>query len=798
MTATARVRARVQGVVQGVGFRPFVYRLAREEQLGGFVLNDERGVVLEVDGRPAAVESFLARLERESPPLAVVESVDCAALRSTGERDFRIVESEARGDADALVAPDAATCEDCLRELRDPADRRYRYPFINCTNCGPRFTIVRGVPYDRPATTMAGFEMCTACRQEYDDPGDRRFHAQPNACPVCGPRVRLVGGGGGDGQVALAASATWPDADDAGADGQMTLAASATWPDAVRQAAERLAAGELLAIKGIGGYHLACDAADERAVRDLRDRKRREDRPFALMVRDEAAAEALVELPGAERALLVSSARPIVLARRKPGARVADAVAPGMPELGVMLPYAPLHHVLLADLAELGVEALVLTSGNVSDEPIAFVDGDARERLESIADAFLVHDRPIETRTDDSVTRAVTIGGSRRALTLRRSRGYVPSSIALPVAAPRPILACGGQLKATFCLARARRAWVSHHIGDLEHYAALLAYRQGIEHFERLFALRPALVAHDLHPDYASTAYALELEDVELTGVQHHHAHLAACLAEHGLEGPAVGAIYDGSGYGDDGTVWGGEILVGDLISYERVASLRPLRLPGGSRAVREPWRMACAWLVAAQGEAAALPAGLVGQIDATRWRQVAHIAPSPTVSPQTTSMGRLFDAVAALCGLRPVVSYEGQAAIELEAAAGGRHGSAYPLPLRDEGGGRVLDPRAAILAVAADIASGVPVATVAQRFHETVALATAAACAEAAQARELELVVLSGGVFQNRLLLERTAELLEQQGLRPLVPERLPPNDGGIAYGQAAVAAARDRADAL
>ena len=778
MTATARVRARVQGVVQGVGFRPFVYRLASEEQLGGFVLNDERGVLLEVDGRPAAVESFLARLARESPPLAVVESVDCADLESTGERDFRIVESVARGDADALVAPDAATCDECLTELRNPADRRFRYPFINCTNCGPRFTIVRNVPYDRPATTMASFAMCASCQSEYDDPGDRRFHAQPNACPVCGPRVRLL--------------------DAAGADGQMTLAASVIWPDAVHRAAERLAEGAVLAVKGIGGYHLACDAANDRAVHDLRTRKRREDRPFALMVRDEAAAEALVDLEAAERALLASSARPIVLARRKPRAGVADGVAPGMPELGVMLPYAPLHHVLLADLAELGIEALVLTSGNVSDEPIAFTDGDARERLEGIADGYLVHDRPIETRTDDSVMRAVTLGDGRRSLTLRRSRGYVPSSIALPVAAARPVLACGGQLKATFCVARARRAWVSHHIGDLEHYAALLAYRQGIEHFERLFALQPALVAHDLHPDYASTAHALELEGVELTGVQHHHAHLAACLAEHDLEGPAVGAIYDGSGYGSDGTIWGGEILVGDLVAFERVASLRPLRMPGGSRAVREPWRMACAWSVSAQGEAAPLPAGLAGEIDVTRWRQVARIAQNPTVSPQTTSMGRLFDAVAALCGLRAFVSYEGQAAIELEAAAGARDGSAYPMPLLDGGGRRVLDPRDAIVAVAADVASGVPIATVAQRFHETVALATAAACAEAAQARGLEIVVLSGGVFQNRLLLERTAELLVREGLRPLVPERLPPNDGGIAYGQAAVAAARDRADAL
>jgi hydrogenase maturation protein HypF len=771
----SRVRARVQGVVQGVGFRPFVYRLACEEQLGGFVLNDERGVVLEVDGRADAVESFLARLARESPPLAVVERVDCDRLASTGERDFRIVESVSGGEADALVSSDAATCDDCLVELRDPGDRRFRYPFVNCTNCGPRFTIVRGVPYDRPATTMASFTMCDACRREYDDPADRRFHAQPNACPVCGPSAKLLDGTGAP--IAIAA----PD-------------------DAVRAAARRLAAGAVLAVKGIGGYHLACDAANGVAVAELRARKRREDRPFALMVRNEAAADELVELGDVERTLLVSGARPIVLAPRRPGAPVACSVAPAVSELGVMLPYAPLHHLLLADLAELGVEALVLTSGNVSDEPIAFRDGDALCRLQPIADGFLVHDRPIETRTDDSVVRGVALARGRRPLTLRRSRGYVPASIELPVAARRPLLACGGQLKATFCVARGFRAWVSHHIGDLEQYPALLAYRQGVEHFERLFALRPELVAHDLHPDYASTALALELDGVQLTGVQHHHAHLAACLAEYGLEEPAVGAIYDGSGYGTDGTIWGGEILVGDLVGFERAASLRAVRMPGGARAVHEPWRMACAWLAAAGGGRPRLPDALAGAVGAERWQAVASVGESASVSPATTSMGRLFDAVASLCGLRAQVSYEGQAAVELEACTGHQGvGGAYDLPLADdEDGRRVLDARATVGAVAADVAAGVPVSVVARRFHEGVAQATAAACAEAAAAHGLETAVLSGGVFQNRILLERTSALLTATGLRVLVPERLPPNDGGIAFGQAAVAAARDDARTL
>jgi hydrogenase maturation protein HypF len=769
----ARVRARVEGTVQGVGFRPYVYRLAREEQLGGFVLNDERGVLLEVDGRPGAVLSFLARLARESPPLAVVERVECDRIASTGERDFRIVESVRRGAADALIAADAATCADCLAELRDPADRRFRYPFVNCTNCGPRFTIVRGVPYDRPATTMAGFAMCPACQAEYDDPGDRRFHAQPNACPVCGPRVALLDAGG-------------------------TPVAAAGDDDAVQTAARWLARGALLAIKGIGGYHLACNAADGRAVGELRARKRREDRPFALMARDGAAVEALVELGDAERELLASAARPIVLAPRRAGGAVAESVSPGVRELGVMLPYAPLQHVLLGDLAALGVGALVLTSGNVSDEPIAFRDDDARERLAGIADGTLLHDRPIETRTDDSVVRAVAVGGRRRPLVLRRSRGYVPGSIALPVEAPRPLLACGAQQKATFCIARRRHAWVSHHIGDLEHYPALAAYRQGIEHFERLFALEPAVVAHDLHPDYASTALALELDGVQLTGVQHHHAHLAACLAEHGLEGPAVGAIYDGSGFGGDGTVWGGELLVGDLLGFERAGSLRPVRMPGGTAAVREPWRMACAWLADAHGEARPLPQALAGRVEEARWAQVGRIAASPAVSPLTTSMGRLFDAVSALCGIRAATTYEGQAAVELEGrVAAGDHGS-YDLPMVAAGGLPLLDPRGAILAITGDLAAGVPVAVISARFHEAVARATALACASAAELHGLELAVLSGGVFQNRTLLERTAVLLADAGLRVLVPERLPPNDGGIAYGQAAVAAARDRAGVL
>ena len=753
-----RVRVRVEGTVQGVGFRPFVFRLAAELGLAGSVANDERGVVAEVEGPPGAVAAFLERLGPEAPPLARVERVAAEERPAAGTAGFTIAPSARRGTADALVSPDSATCADCLAELFDPADRRHRYPFVNCTNCGPRFTIVTGVPYDRPATTMAGFAMCAACRAEYADPADRRFHAQPNACPDCGPRARLVGE---DGAV-----------------------------DAVAAAAERLAAGAIVAVKGLGGYHLACRADDEAAVARLRARKHREDKPFALLAADVAAAAALVELGPEETALLAARERPIVLAPRRPGAAVAAAVAPGARELGVMLPYSPLHHLLAADCER----PLVLTSGNVSDEPIAYRDADARERLAPIADAFLVHDRPIHMRTDDSVARVVSLGGGRRRpLLLRRSRGYVPGSVGLPVRAARPLLACGAELKAAFCVARGGRAWVSHHIGDLGGYETLRSYTEGVEHFERLFAVVPEVVAHDLHPDYASTRYALEREGVELLAVQHHHAHLAACLAEHGERGPAVGAIFDGAGLGSDGTVWGGELLVGGLDGFERAGHLWPVRLPGGDRAAREPWRMACAWLLGAAGDAGpAPPDALAGGVDADRWQAVARLARSGLASPVTTSAGRLFDAVAALCGLRAEVTYEGQAAVELEAACDPAETAGYPLPAVAGDGPLRLDARRTVLAAAADLAAGLPVATVAARFHNGLATGTAAACVALAREHGLDTVVLSGGVFQNRRLLEATARAVGDGGLRVLVPERLPPNDGGIAYGQAAIAAAR------
>ncbi len=700
-----RVRTHVTGRVQGVGFRPYVFALASELGLTGFVLNDASGVLIEIEG--LACDAFLTRLPLDAPPLAAVESIAIEEIAVTGEAGFAIRPS-AGGFPDAAISPDAATCDACLAELFDPADRRYRYPFINCTSCGPRFTIVTGTPYDRPNTTMAGFAMCPACLAEYEDPRDRRFHAQPNACPACGPRVRLAG----------------VDA-----------------ADPISAAADALLGGAIVAIKGIGGFHLSCRADDETAVSKLRVRKHREDRPFALMVRDLEAAQALVRLDGDA---ILDRARPIVVAPRR--GDVAPSVAPRSRELGVMLPYSPLHHLLLADA---GVP-LVMTSGNVSDEPIAFTDEDALKRLAGIAEAFLLHDRPIRTRTDDSVLRGRCV--------VRRSRGFVPD--ALPLRASRPLLAVGAELKNTFTLARDGRAWVGHHVGDLRNYETLASFTDGIEHFQRLFAIEPELIAHDLHPEFLSTKYALDRPG-EHVGVQHHHAHLAAVLAEHGVE-EAMGAIYDGTGYGTDGAVWGGELLLGSCSSYERVGHLWPVRMPGGEAAIREPWRMACAWMTAA------------GLDTPPEWANVRRLAETGLASPETTSMGRLFDAVAAMCAIRDRVTYEGQAAVELEAAADPLERAAYPLP--------ELDARPTIAAIAGDLARGVDVALISARFHNAVAVGTAQAC------RDHPVVVLSGGVFQNALLLDRTIEALGEA--RVLTPRRLPCNDGAISYGQAAVAA--------
>ena len=700
-----RRRLRVTGVVQGVGFRPFVYGLAERHGLGGFVLNDGSGVVVEAEGAADALDAFGAAIAVEAPALARVDSVTAETVPPLGDTVFRIETSAPTGKS-ALIPADVATCGDCLRELFDPTDRRYRYPFVNCTQCGPRFTIVRGVPYDRALTTMAGFEMCAACRNEYEDPRDRRFHAEPICCPACGPQLSLP----------------------------------------IDEAVALLRAGRILAVKGLGGYHLACDATNEEAVARLRSRKHREDKPFAVMVRH-------ADMEPEERALLESRERPIVLVRKHDDVPVAPSVAPGTEWLGVMLPYTPLHHLLLHD-ADI---PLVMTSGNVSDEPIAFDDDEARDRLGTIADAFLAHDRPIHRRCEDSVVRAL--------FPIRRSRGYAPAAIPLPVPARSPIVAAGAELKSTFCVARGHDAFLSPHLGDLDSEAAYRAFLTDLELYLAMLDVRPEVVAHDLHPEYLSTKWALE-QDAELVGVQHHHAHAAACLAEHGETGPALALVFDGTGYGTDGTLWGGELLRCDLAGFERVAWLEPVPLPGGEAAVREPWRVAAVHLERA---------GL-----AVPWERWPEVRASLAVNaPLASGMGRLFDAVAAVLGVRDEVTYEGQAAIELEQLAGDVVADPWPW--------RFGATTELVAACYTRLLDGVPREQIAAAFHETVAAGAAAACAETEGSRT---VVLSGGTFQNLRLLSSTRARLEHKGFRVLTHRLVPPNDGGVSYGQAAVAA--------
>ncbi len=764
-TIIERRRLAVQGIIQGVGFRPFVYGLARSFGLTGFVRNDSAGVTIEVEGSPQALAGFQQALREEAPPLARIDAVEALPIAPLHTPDFLIVQSKAGAERQALVSPDMCICGDCLRELFDPADRRYRYPFINCTNCGPRFTIIEDVPYDRPRTTMRVFPMCPECQAEYSDPLNRRFHAQPNACPVCGPQIALV--------------------DSAGEPVKCV--------DPIIEAAQRLAAGAILAIKGIGGYHLACNALDVAAVRRLRQRKQREAKPFALMVPDLAMAQRLCEVGPEETALLQSRRRPIVLLRQPVGCPVAPEVAPQQNTLGIMLPYTPLHYLLLDAYAAQSEHrrpvVLVMTSGNMNDEPIAYQDEDARERLASIADGMLLHNREIHMRCDDSVTRSVA-GGEQL---FRRSRGYAPEPIPLVLEFPLPLLACGGHLKNTFCLGKGRQAFVSQHIGDLENLETLTSFREGIDHFKRLFDIAPQAIAYDLHPEYLATKYALDADIPQKIGVQHHHAHIASVLAEHGLTGPVIGVAADGTGYGTDGTIWGCEVLAADLIDFERLAHLDYVPLPGGEQAVRQPWRMTAVYLAQAYGDAFLdLDIPFVRQLDRAAWHTLAQMSERGLNSPHTSSLGRLFDAVAALLGMRRQVFYEGQAAIELEAQASIGAG-AYPFAIEDGAPAR-LDVRPLMRAIVADLQAKASIPEIAGRFHASIALGLSEACRRARAQTGLNTVALSGGSFQNRLLLEQLLARLEGMGFQVYINRRVPPNDGGLSLGQAAVAAARLR----
>ncbi|GER91068.1 carbamoyltransferase [Dictyobacter vulcani] len=681
-----------------------------------------------------------------------------------------IVESQHQAERHTLISPDCTICKDCLLELFDPQDRRYHYPFINCTNCGPRFTIIQDIPYDRANTTMASFQMCPDCQQEYRDPSNRRFHAQPDACARCGPQVSF---------------STHP-----------AILRQSSTTDSIEQAAAQLAQGAVLALKGLGGYHLACNALDEGAVQRLRQRKQREAKPFALMVATLEVAQQFCQISAEEATLLQSHRRPIVLLRQYPEAQVAPGVAPGHQTLGIMLPYTPLHYVLFEKCRRLfdarQPVILVMTSGNRSDEPIAYQDEDARERLGPISDGMLAHNREIFIRCDDSIVRQTTAGPQ----ILRRSRGYVPEPLNLPWSISTPILACGAQLKNTFCLAKERQAFVSHHIGDLENLETLLAFKAGIAHFQRIFDITPQVVVHDLHPDYLSTHYALEL-DLPLIGVQHHHAHIASVMIEHGLTEPVIGVAADGSGYGPDGAIWGGEILVADLCTFQRRFHLTYMPLPGGEQAIRQPWRMAGAYLYAAYGtdfERLTIP--FTQQMKRTAWKTLEQMIERKLNCPATSSLGRLCDAVAALLGLRSEVQYEGQAAIELEQLAATNPTIAHPYPFELLAQTGEIDVLPMIRTIVDDLSHKMPVAQIAQRFHLTIAHLLANACNEVREQSGLQKVALSGGIFQNRLIVEELVRILHTQSFAVYLNQKVPANDGGLSLGQLAIAAAQLRGE--
>lgn len=762
MTDQVRVRARITGVVQGVGFRPFVYSLANQLGLSGFVGNDVDGVFLEVENQREPVQRFLAALSDQAPPLAKIHSVSTAEVPITGIPGFTISESEPTGRANTLIAADNATCLDCSAEITDPTNQRYRYAFTNCTNCGPRFTIVTGVPYDRPLTTMAGFEMCPRCAAEYHDPSDRRFHAQPVCCPRCGPQLSLVDQQG-----------------------------ETIDTDPIDGAAAMLDAGAVLGIKGLGGYHLATDATNDRACARLRARKHREDKAFAVMVADLSTARDIATIDESAASVLGGARRPIVLLPKKSDAEIAHSVAPHNREVGIMLAYTPMHELLLAATAR----PIVLTSGNVSDEPIAYRDVDAFNRLGAIADSFLTHDRAIHIRADDSVVRPPEDARQEEIL-IRRSRGYVPEPLHVPWNFRRPVLACGAEQKNTFCLCSDERAFVSHHIGDLENLETLQSFTEGIEHFQRLFAVTPQIVAYDPHPEYLSTKHARKMRTPTKVGVQHHHAHIAACLADNRVDDTAIGVAFDGTGYGTDGTIWGGEFLLADLCDFKRVATLAPVPMPGGSAAIKHPWRMAAAYLdVAFDGQP---PEGLaVRERNEEAWETIRALADRKLNSPLTSSAGRLFDAVAALVGVRDSVNYEGQAAVELEQIADPRETASYPMtPVEMEV--QQLPSTGLVRAVVTDLLAGVDPAKISARFHNGLAELIVRTSSVLRDRTECSTVALSGGVFSNVLLLRSTVRRLRQAEFRVLTHSRVPCNDGGISFGQAVVAGARDRAGLL
>ncbi len=778
-----RVQILVRGIVQGVGFRPFIYSLAKKKSLKGQVLNNSIGVLIDVEGEECKITQFISELKKNPPPLSNIESIEFHNYEhAVNYSEFRIVESQSNGAKFMPISADIATCDDCLHEMFDKNNRRFRYPFINCTNCGPRFTIIENVPYDRAQTTMRDFEMCDACRSEYENPLDRRFHAEPTACAYCGPKLFLF------------SNEFEP---------QRRRNAEEN-KDAIEQSRQLLQNGKILAVKGIGGFHLVCDALDAEAVKNLRARKYREDKPFALMANSVEVIKNYCFVSEAESELLLSKERPIVLLERKPDADIPEAIAPKAKNLGFMLPYTPLHYLLLENQAK----PLVMTSGNISDEPICYEDVEANERLKNIADYYLLHNRRIYIRTDDSVVCVLKseeiypqintdrhrlekdksqIPNPKSQIVMRRSRGYAPAPVKTSFKFEKQILAYGAELKNTFCLTKDNYAFVSHHIGDLENLETLKSFTTGIEHFKRLFNLKPEIVAYDLHPEYLSTKYALETRATKI-GVQHHHAHIASCLADNEIEGEVIGVAFDGLGLGMDGKLWGGEFFVADFLEAERIAHLEYVPMPGGAKAIREPWRMAAVFLHREFGDDfLTLEIPFVKNLNNGAWKTIRQMITTETNSPNTSSMGRLFDGVASLLGVRDSVNYEGQAAIELEAIAEKNCADGYVFEIAEDES--IIKIGDVIHQIIKDMLAGISPQVISAKFHNGVAQLISLIARRIRNERKLNRVALSGGVFQNMFLLEQTCRILKSDGFEVFTHNRVPTNDGGISLGQAAIA---------
>ena len=753
--AHQRLKIDIEGIVQGVGFRPFVFKLAQILGLHGSVWNHGTGVTIEAQGAQKTLDNFLVGLEKDSPPLARIFSISVCEIAPLAETGFKILESVKNHAQRIQIPSDCAICPECLSELFDPNDRRYRYPFINCTNCGPRYTIIMEVPYDRRSTTMRDFNFCKECFQEYQDPDSRRFHAQPNACPDCGPQLCLLSAKGSTLKV----------------------------KDPVSETLRRLHNGEIVAIKSLGGYHLAVDAANQQAVQNLRNKKKRDEKPFAIMVKDLVSARRIARVSPDEAKLLESPERPIVLLHKKINHELALSVAPNNQFFGIMLPYAPLHHLLLEE----GFVALVMTSANDSDEPTVYEDDEALQRLSDICDVFLMNNRRIHVRADDSIARVM----AGRSLLLRRSRGFVPASIRLPSSGP-DILAVGAELKNTICITSQNQAYLGQHIGDLKNLAVYNAFLSAVRHLQEVLEIKPSFVAHDYHPDYQSSRFALEESGLECIPIQHHHAHLASCLAESGLQDAAIGVIFDGIGYGSDGHMWGGEFLVGDLKEYKRCGHFHYQPMPGGDLATKEPWRMSLSYLSTVFGD---IPPELEYQFDHLDVHEkslVLQAIRKQINTPLTSSCGRLFDAVASLLGLRRTISFEGQAAMDLEMIASPDESCIYPFNLTEENEMVIFQPNAMIASIVRDYLAGINIAVIAGRFHSTLGIMIEEVCSILRSQTGLNRVVLSGGVFQNLLLTEKTVTSLEKSGFEIFIHSRVPPNDGGVSLGQAAIAAYR------